>query len=75
MYDDSCRFRPNRLLILHGFLDENVHFFHTNFLVSQIIRAGKPYQLQVSVTFIQMSVFLCMVLIRVCLLPVFSGIP
>lgn len=43
-------FRPNRLLILHGFLDENVHFFHTNFLVSQIIRAGKPYQLQVSIT-------------------------
>uniref|UniRef100_A0A7N6B853 dipeptidyl-peptidase IV n=1 Tax=Anabas testudineus TaxID=64144 RepID=A0A7N6B853_ANATE len=38
---------PNRLLILHGFLDENVHFFHTNFLVSQIIRAGKPYNLQV----------------------------
>ncbi|KAB0396890.1 hypothetical protein E2I00_009805, partial [Balaenoptera physalus] len=36
---------PNRLLILHGFLDENVHFFHTNFLVSQLIRAGKPYQL------------------------------
>lgn len=41
----SCR--PNRLLILHGFLDENVHFFHTNFLVSQLIRAGKPYSLQV----------------------------
>lgn len=39
--------RPNRLLILHGFLDENVHFFHTNFLVSQLIRAGKPYHLQV----------------------------
>ncbi|XP_057696910.1 dipeptidyl peptidase 9-like isoform X3 [Corythoichthys intestinalis] len=38
---------PNRLLILHGFLDENVHFFHTNFLVSQLIRAGKPYNLQV----------------------------
>ncbi|KAM9849126.1 dipeptidyl peptidase 9-like [Aulostomus maculatus] len=38
---------PNRLLILHGFLDENVHFFHTNYLVSQIIRAGKPYSLQV----------------------------
>ena len=38
---------PNRLLILHGFLDENVHFFHTNFLVSQLIRAGKPYQLQI----------------------------
>lgn len=42
--------RPNRLLILHGFLDENVHFFHTNFLVSQLIRAGKPYNLQVGVT-------------------------
>ncbi|XP_024861105.1 dipeptidyl peptidase 9 isoform X2 [Kryptolebias marmoratus] len=38
---------PNRLLILHGFLDENVHFFHTNFLVSQLIRAGKPYSLQI----------------------------
>ncbi|XP_026544838.1 dipeptidyl peptidase 9-like [Notechis scutatus] len=38
---------PNRLLILHGFLDENVHFFHTSFLISQLIRAGKPYQLQV----------------------------
>lgn len=44
----SLSSRPNRLLILHGFLDENVHFFHTNFLVSQLIRAGKPYQLQVS---------------------------
>lgn len=41
------QYRPNRLLILHGFLDENVHFFHTNFLVSQLIRAGKPYSLQV----------------------------
>lgn len=48
-HDDSFLSRPNRLLILHGFLDENVHFFHTNFLVSQIIRAGKPYQLQVSI--------------------------
>ncbi|KAK9409004.1 dipeptidyl peptidase 9 [Crotalus adamanteus] len=38
---------PNRLLILHGFLDENVHFFHTSFLISQLIRAGKPYQLQI----------------------------
>lgn len=38
---------PNRLMILHGFLDENVHFFHTNFLVSQLIRAGKPYHLQI----------------------------
>lgn len=53
--DNSCHFRPNRLLILHGFLDENVHFFHTNFLVSQIIRAGKPYQLQVSVNIMALT--------------------
>ncbi|XP_075878794.1 dipeptidyl peptidase 9-like isoform X2 [Nelusetta ayraudi] len=44
---DKLPNEPNRLLILHGFLDENVHFFHTNFLVSQLIRAGKPYSLQV----------------------------
>uniref|UniRef100_UPI003AAE309B dipeptidyl peptidase 9-like isoform X8 n=1 Tax=Centroberyx gerrardi TaxID=166262 RepID=UPI003AAE309B len=44
---DKLPSEPNRLLILHGFLDENVHFFHTNFLVSQLIRAGKPYQLQI----------------------------
>ena len=50
--------RPNRLLILHGFLDENVHFFHTNFLVSQLIRAGKPYQLQVGGTGVKWGSFL-----------------
>ncbi|CAH2292829.1 dipeptidyl peptidase 9 isoform X1 [Pelobates cultripes] len=44
---DKLPNEPHRLLILHGFLDENVHFFHTNFLVSQLIRAGKPYQLQI----------------------------
>ncbi|CAB1324529.1 unnamed protein product [Coregonus sp. 'balchen'] len=29
------------------FLDKNVHFFHTNFLVSQLIHTGKPHQLQI----------------------------
>ncbi|XP_061884105.1 dipeptidyl peptidase 9-like [Entelurus aequoreus] len=47
LHVDKFPNEPNRLLILHGFLDENVHFFHTNFLVSQLIRAGKPYSLQV----------------------------
>ncbi|CAN9500357.1 unnamed protein product [Ophioblennius macclurei] len=47
LHVDKFPNEPNRLLILHGFLDENVHFFHTNFLVSQLIRAGKPYNLQV----------------------------
>ncbi|KAJ8417657.1 hypothetical protein AAFF_G00225000 [Aldrovandia affinis] len=37
---------PGRLLLLHGVLDENVHFTHTNMLVSQLIRTGKPYHLQ-----------------------------
>ncbi|KAG7468007.1 hypothetical protein MATL_G00138230 [Megalops atlanticus] len=37
---------PGRLLLLHGVLDENVHFTHTNMLLSLLIRAGKPYQLQ-----------------------------
>lgn len=74
---DPCHSRPNRLLILHGFLDENVHFFHTNFLVSQIIRAGKPYQLQVSVKAtlqMQMAAILCVFLTRALLNPLFSQV-
>ncbi|XP_063554691.1 dipeptidyl peptidase 8 isoform X6 [Gorilla gorilla gorilla] len=38
---------PNRLLLLHGFLDENVHFAHTSILLSFLVRAGKPYDLQI----------------------------
>ncbi|KAG9352070.1 hypothetical protein JZ751_020483 [Albula glossodonta] len=37
---------PGRLLLLHGVLDENVHFTHTSMLLSQLIRTGKPYHLQ-----------------------------
>lgn len=37
----------NRLLIIHGLIDENVHFFHTSQLVNGLIKANKPYQLQV----------------------------
>eukprot|EP00043_Microstomoeca_roanoka_P017463 m.182234 g.182234 ORF g.182234 m.182234 type:complete len:359 (+) comp16639_c6_seq9:1753-2829(+) len=40
---------PNRLLILHGLNDENVHFQHTATLIQHLIEAGKPYNLQVSV--------------------------
>ena len=40
-------FRENRLLIIHGMIDENVHFAHTSQLINALIRAGKPYQLQV----------------------------
>ncbi|XP_030751892.1 dipeptidyl peptidase 9 [Sitophilus oryzae] len=37
----------NRLLIIHGLIDENVHFYHTTQLINSMIKAGKPYQLQI----------------------------
>ena len=40
--------RGNRLLIVHGLIDENVHFFHTSQLINSLVKACKPYQLQVS---------------------------
>lgn len=39
--------QENRLLLLHGMMDENVHFSHTVTLVNALIEAGKPYDLQV----------------------------
>lgn len=38
---------PGRLLIVHGLSDENVHFSHTQALLSELTRIGKPYDLQV----------------------------
>ncbi len=35
------------LLIIHGLVDENVHFRHTARMVTALIEAGKPYALQV----------------------------
>ncbi|XP_019758417.1 dipeptidyl peptidase 9 [Dendroctonus ponderosae] len=37
----------NRLLIIHGLIDENVHFYHTSQLIKYMVNAGKPYQLQI----------------------------
>ncbi|KAJ8311744.1 hypothetical protein KUTeg_011099 [Tegillarca granosa] len=37
----------NRLLIIHGLIDENVHFHHTSLLVNALVKACKPYSLQV----------------------------
>uniref|UniRef100_A0A1B6C6F4 Peptidase S9 prolyl oligopeptidase catalytic domain-containing protein n=1 Tax=Clastoptera arizonana TaxID=38151 RepID=A0A1B6C6F4_9HEMI len=37
----------NRVLIIHGLIDENVHFYHSSQLINAMVRAGKPYQLQV----------------------------
>lgn len=36
-----------RLLIVHGLLDENVHFTHTTQFISALVKAGKPHTLQV----------------------------
>lgn len=45
-------FSEDRLLIIHGLLDENVHFQHTSMLISALVKAGKPYQLQVGQSFV-----------------------
>ena len=34
-----------KLLIIHGLLDENVHFRHTARLINALVAAGKPYEL------------------------------
>lgn len=47
MQVDHFPLEPNRLLLLHGFLDENVHFSHTTVLLSFLVQSGRPYDLQV----------------------------
>ncbi|KAH6770952.1 prolyl oligopeptidase family protein [Perilla frutescens var. hirtella] len=34
-----------KLLLVHGMIDENVHFRHTARLVNELVAAGKPYEL------------------------------
>lgn len=46
-YIDRFPTEENRLLIVHGLIDENVHFLHTSVLINALIKACKPYQLQV----------------------------
>jgi len=36
---------PNRLLLVHGMIDENVHFCNTSLLISALIENNKPYEL------------------------------
>ncbi|HQL39567.1 MAG TPA: prolyl oligopeptidase family serine peptidase, partial [Anaerolineaceae bacterium] len=33
-----------KLLIIHGLIDENVHFRHSTRLIQAFISSGKPYQ-------------------------------
>lgn len=37
---------PDRLLIAHGSIDENVHFKHTEELIKALIQHGKPHRVQ-----------------------------
>ncbi len=57
-----------RLLIMHGTMDENVHFMqHTAQLVNLLIKHGKPYQLQVSSTLVShvLNGSICQELVRI----------
>ena len=49
-YDESALFEhtPNmrgKLMIIHGLIDENVHFRHTARLINRLISSGKDYDL------------------------------
>ncbi|KAF6023356.1 DPP8 [Bugula neritina] len=47
---DSAHMFPdedNRLLLIHGMIDENVHLVHTTTLVEELIKCCKPYKLQI----------------------------
>ncbi|ESO90963.1 hypothetical protein LOTGIDRAFT_217498 [Lottia gigantea] len=46
-YINSFPDEENRLLIIHGLIDENVHFHHSNYLINSLVKHCKPYQLQV----------------------------
>ncbi|KAH8398150.1 hypothetical protein KR215_007414 [Drosophila sulfurigaster] len=44
-YVHSFPEEDNRLLLIHGLIDENVHFYHTSRLISALNKANKPYSL------------------------------
>jgi len=37
----------NRLVIVHGLMDENVHFTHTAAIIDALVQTNKPYVLKV----------------------------
>ncbi|KAJ7311160.1 hypothetical protein JRQ81_006765 [Phrynocephalus forsythii] len=47
MQADKFPSEPNRLLLLHGFLDENVHFAHTSILLSFLIYPQERHSIRV----------------------------
>jgi dipeptidyl-peptidase 9 len=46
-YADNFPDEENRLLIVHGLIDENVHFTHTAQLLNCLVERNKPYVLKV----------------------------
>ena len=40
-----CVWKQGSLLLVHGLIDENVHFRHTARLINALIRAQKHYEL------------------------------
>ncbi|CAI2300315.1 unnamed protein product [Caenorhabditis sp. 36 PRJEB53466] len=44
---DKLPDEPNRLFLIHGLLDENVHFAHTTKLIEKLNTQHKPYELLV----------------------------
>ncbi|XP_075146421.1 dipeptidyl peptidase 9 [Haematobia irritans] len=46
-YIHSFPEEDNRLLLIHGLIDENVHFFHTSQLINALNKANKPYTLHI----------------------------
>ena len=46
-------------MIIHGLMDENVHFYqHTAPLLQALVKHGKPYQLQVRIEIVLNSRFI-----------------
>ncbi|PAV81934.1 hypothetical protein WR25_10015 [Diploscapter pachys] len=53
-YEDSSALRwvdnlpnePGRLMLMHGLMDENVHFSNCEALIEILIKRGKPYELK-----------------------------
>jgi len=46
-YVSSLPDEENRLMLVHGLLDENVHFTHTASLLNTLVARGKPYELKI----------------------------
>ena len=46
-YVDQFPAEPNRLLVFHGMIDENVLFYNTTQLIEKLTQKGKPYDLKI----------------------------